>query len=122
QVDRFLQTNREAIYALGDCTQVEGRLLPYVTPIQYAARALAKTLAGRLTPVNFPLMPIILKASAHPLVLVPPPDSQGGQWQCQPEGDGIRALFLDPLGRLTGFALSGQAVTEQSTLLRRIKN
>jgi rubredoxin-NAD+ reductase len=50
-VDRHLQTTAPDVYALGDCAEVEGLVLPYIMPITHAARALAATLAGKPTPL-----------------------------------------------------------------------
>jgi rubredoxin---NAD+ reductase len=36
-----LETNQPHIYAVGDCAEVNGLLLPYVMPIMQQARALA---------------------------------------------------------------------------------
>ena len=37
-VNRSLQTHHAGIYALGDCAEVEGRVLPFVMPITYLRR------------------------------------------------------------------------------------
>src|SRR5450759_3388484 len=41
-VDAQLRSSDADIYALGDCAEIEGRVLPYVLPIMHAARALAR--------------------------------------------------------------------------------
>lgn len=46
-VDRHLATSVPHVYAVGDCAEVAGHLLPYVLPLMGQARALAATLAGR---------------------------------------------------------------------------
>jgi rubredoxin-NAD+ reductase len=51
-VDRHLATNVPHIYAVGDCAEVEGHLLPFVMPLMQQARALAATLAGKPTPLR----------------------------------------------------------------------
>ena len=53
-----LETNQADIYAMGDCVEVNGILLPYVMPIMQQARALAKTLKGENTAVHYPAMPV----------------------------------------------------------------
>jgi len=45
-VDAQLRSSDADIYALGDCAEIDGRVLPYVLPIMHAARALARR-AGR---------------------------------------------------------------------------
>jgi len=52
--DRMLCSSEPDIYALGDCAEVEGLLLPFVLPLMACARALAATLAGTDTPVSYP--------------------------------------------------------------------
>ncbi len=47
-----LETSQADIYAVGDCAEVNGILLPYVMPIMQQARALAKTLNGETTQVH----------------------------------------------------------------------
>ncbi|MEL0028851.1 MAG: FAD-dependent oxidoreductase, partial [Perlucidibaca sp.] len=44
--DRLLRTADEHIYALGDCAEVEGKVLMYVLPLMAAARALANAHDG----------------------------------------------------------------------------
>ncbi len=119
-VDRHLQTSAEAVYALGDCAEAQGLWLPYVMPISHAARTLARTLAGRLTPLRYPPMPIQVKTPSHPVVVAPPPDGAAGEWRCETRDGGVRAVFLDPTGTLRGFALTGGAVAEKQTLAAQL--
>jgi len=115
-VDRYLQTSTKDIYALGDCAEVEGLVLPYVMPLMIAARALAKTLAGQLTAVNYPAMPVVVKTSACPLVVSPPAIGLDGEWRIEGEGQNLRALFFTPEEKLAGFALTGTVVAEKTAL------
>ncbi|MBK1691198.1 NAD(P)/FAD-dependent oxidoreductase [Ectothiorhodospira mobilis] len=118
-VDRHLATSAAGVYALGDCAQVEGRVLPYVAPIRHAAKALARTLAGEVTPVRYPAMPVQVKTTLHPVVVAPPDPQAEGAWDVVPVGEGVKARFLDPGGRLLGFALTGtEAVKARQELTR----
>lgn len=58
-----MKTNQADIYAIGDCAEVNGTLLPYVMPIMQQARALAKTLSGQQTNVHYPAMPVMVTNS-----------------------------------------------------------
>ncbi|MBF0143903.1 MAG: FAD-dependent oxidoreductase, partial [Magnetococcales bacterium] len=103
--DRFLRTSAADVYALGDCAEVDGRLLPFVAPLMVAARALAKTLAGIQTPVVYPLMPVAIKTSLHPVVVLPPPPGiEGGRWDVRESGAGVAGRYVEPSGKLRGFA------------------
>jgi len=119
-VDRTLATSAEDVYALGDCAEVSGLVLPYVMPIMHGARALAKTLAGEATEVSYPAMPVVVKTPAHPVVVNPPSPGADGEWQIDSVGEGVRALFRNG-DQLGGFVLTGaEAVKEKQALARHV--
>ena len=117
--DRFLATSAPDVYALGDCAEVEGQVLPYVAPIMHAARALARTLTGAPTAVAYPAMPVVVKTPALPVVVAPPvrPD---GTWETEAAEDGVAARFVNSTGVLTGFALVGAATSKKQALTREL--
>ena len=106
------------IFALGDCAEVDGLVLPYVMPIMNAARALAPTLLGQPTAVNYPAMPVGVKTPALPVVVSPPAIGQTGQWIETETTDGVEALFKDEDGNLKGFALLGTATSQKAALTK----
>jgi rubredoxin-NAD+ reductase len=117
---RRLDTSDPGVFALGDCAEVEGLVLPYVMPIMHAARALARTLAGEPTAVTYPAMPVVVKTPAWPTVVSPPPQGANGEWQSEVNGSGVRALFRGEDGRILGFALSGDRTSEKQALAREL--
>lgn len=119
-VDRFLKASAADVYALGDCAEVEGLVLPFVMPIMHAARALARTLGGEPTPVVYPAMPVLVKTPSCPVVVAPPPASAAGEWWEETVEAGVRARFLAPDGALLGFALVGAAVAEKPGLTAQL--
>ncbi len=119
-VDRYLQTSDPRIYALGDCAQVQGLVLPFVMPIMHAGRALARTLAGEPSRVRYPAMPVVVKTPACPVVVLPPPPGVDGEWRIQTSEEQVRALFYDGDERLRGFALAGEAVAEKMALTKEV--
>lgn len=122
KVDRHLQTNVKNIYAIGDCAEVEGHVMFYVAPLVTCARALAHTLAGTLTAVSYPPMPVVLKTPACPIVVNPPPKNMQGQWQFSGEGLNQKGLFYDANNQLQGFALLGNTVVEKMELVKELPN
>ena len=119
-VNKLLQTSDEDIYALGDCAEVEGRVLPFVMPIMQAARALASTLAGNPTAVKYPAMPVAVKTPACPTVVSPPDAGSQGEWKVEGGVEGVKAQFHHKDGQLLGFALMGAAVSEKSQLTQQL--
>jgi rubredoxin-NAD+ reductase len=121
RVDPYLASSDADIFALGDCAEVDGLVLPYVMPIMHAARALAKTLTGTPTAVSYPAMPVVVKTPACPIVVSPPAQPDSGQWQVEILDDGgTRARYLDDVGRLLGFALTGSGVSAKQAWTREL--
>lgn len=114
--DRSLQTSAENIYALGDCAEVDGNLLFYVSPLMESARVLGKVLSGQQAQVNYGVMPIMIKTTLCPVVVVPPPKDSDGEWLVKVDGCNVHARFITSEGKLLGFALTGDAVGEKDVL------
>ncbi|XHF30983.1 FAD-dependent oxidoreductase [Pseudomonas chlororaphis] len=119
-VDRHLQTSHANIYALGDCAEVDGLNLLYVMPLMSCARALAQTLAGNPTAVNYGPMPITVKTPVCPLVVSPPPRGREGVWTVEGQGADVKVLCHDADGQLLGYALTGAAVMEKLALNKQL--
>jgi rubredoxin-NAD+ reductase len=115
-VNRLLQTQFANVYALGDCVEIENKVLPFVMPITHASRALAATLAGNPTFIRYPAMPVLVKTSACPTVVSPPDFSVKGEWHVESDNDGVKALYRGETGNLLGYALLGAATKEKNSL------
>lgn len=119
-VDRFLRGSDANVYALGDCAEVEGHVLPFVMPIMQAARALAATLAGTPTPLVYPAMPVVVKTPACPAAVCPPAPGRIGEWHIEQNESGVTARFQAPEGELLGFALLGDAASQRQRFAAQI--
>lgn len=119
-VDRHLATSDPDVYALGDCAEVAGLVLPYVMPLMTSARALAATLAGKPTAVAYPAMPVLVKTPACPTIVSPPAAGVEGQWIVTADADGVKSLYQDAAGKLQGFALNGKATAERAALTQQL--
>jgi rubredoxin-NAD+ reductase len=119
-VNRHLETSAADVYALGDCAEVVGLVLPFVMPIMHSARALAATLAGKHTPVSYPAMPVLVKTPACPTIVSPPPAGVDGKWTVTADAESVKSLFHDASGKLIGFALNGKATAERAVLTQQL--
>lgn len=119
-VNRLLRTHRADIYALGDCAEIEGKVLPFVMPITHAARALAATVTGNPTQIHYPAMPVIVKTPSCPTVVSPPDFSVKGEWNVETVEDGVKALYQDDAGNILGYALLGTAIKEKNNLTAQL--
>jgi rubredoxin-NAD+ reductase len=122
----WLHTSAEHVYALGDCAEVDGLVLPYVMPIMQAARALAKTLNGESTRVVYPAMPVVVKTPALPTVVVPALEATG-RWETakafadEANPNSVWAVYRNDLNEMCGFALMGDYIKEKNTLLKTME-
>jgi rubredoxin-NAD+ reductase len=121
-VNRQLATSVPHIYAVGDCAEVEGHLLPYVLPLMAQARTLAAHLAGQSTQVSYAAMPVVVKTPAWPTVVCPPPVNAEGQWAVTVTDEGVEARFMSAAqpDQLLGFALQGKAVAQRQALATQV--
>lgn len=119
-VNARLETSATDVYAIGDCAEIDGQVLPYVQPIMQAAKSLAKTLAGEATAVRFPPMPVVVKTPACPVAAQPVPREMDGTWRYEQTTDGLRMVCTAPDSRLIGFALTGKCTAERATLAKQL--
>ena len=119
-VNRELETSAKNVFAIGDCAEVDGLVLPYVMPIMQAARALAPTLTGQTTALNYPAMPVMVKTPALPTIVSPPAKGATGEWRILPMEGGLEARFESSDGKLLGFALLGSATAQRGALTKEL--
>ncbi|MFN3234801.1 MAG: FAD-dependent oxidoreductase [Gammaproteobacteria bacterium] len=115
-VNRFLQTNIDNIYALGDCAEVEGLVLPYVAPMLESAKALAKTLSGEKTQVRFPAMPVVIKTTLYSICACQKPGELSGEWTFEVNDGAVKGYRRNQENQLLGFVLTQEAVKERMSL------
>lgn len=120
QVNRELQSNINHVYAIGDCAEVEGLVLPYVMPIMQAARALAVTLTGQPTALTYPAMPVMVKTPALATIVSPPAKGAAGEWRTTSTEGGLEARFESADGKLLGFVLMGSATAQRGALTKEL--
>lgn len=118
RVDRFLRSSDPNVFAVGDCAEVDGLVLPFIMPIMHAGRALAKTLAGEETPVVYPAMPVTVKTPCLPLVSTPAVRGGTLAWRTEEVEGGKKFSGYDDADQLRALTLTGDA-TKQAFALSR---
>ncbi|MBU3601550.1 NAD(P)/FAD-dependent oxidoreductase [Polynucleobacter sp. AM-25C3] len=119
-VNRQLETSAKNVFAIGDCAEVDGLVLPYVMPIMQAARALAPNLLGQEVALTYPAMPVMVKTPALPTIVSPPAKGAVGDWKIKAMDDGLEARFESNDGKLLGFALLGSATAQRGALTKEL--
>lgn len=121
-INDYAQTSDENVYALGDCAELDGVVLPYVAPIIQQAKALAATLTGTPTAVRYAALPVAVKTPACPVVVSPVYDAalvEQGTWHIEGEGLDWQAVFY--VGdQPHGFVLTGDKVSARMQWTRAL--
>lgn len=120
-VNEYLQSSDKDIYALGDCAQINGSLLPFLQPIQLSAMHLAKSLVGENNaPLNLPPMIIRVKTPLMPLHLAGETARNDLTWNISTTQSGIIAKGFDENDVLRAFVVTEEQVKEAFALLRAL--
>ena len=119
-VDSYLQTSNTDIYALGDCAEINGQVLPFLQPIQLSAMVLAKNLLGNNTPLKLPAMLVKIKTPELPLHLAGETQRQDLRWQINTERQGMVARGVDDADQLRAFVVSEDRMKEAFGLLKTL--
>lgn len=121
QVNRQLQTSDPDIYALGDCAEIEGKVLPFLQPIQFSAMTLAKNLLGASEGVVLPAMLVKVKTPELPLHLAGETQRADLRWQISAEPQGLVAKGYDEAQQLRAFVVSEAHMKQAFGLLRELQ-
>lgn len=119
-VDKSLQTSVLDIYALGDCAQVDGKVLFHIAPLLECSKVLASVLYSEDAEVNYGVMPVMIKTSLCPVMVVPPPKNQAGSWQVKQRGHSVQARFINENNEVIGIALTDDAISEKTHYLKQL--
>lgn len=120
QVDARMRTSAADVYALGDCAEIDGRLLPFLQPIQFSAMALAKNLLGDDVAVQLPPMLVKVKTPELPLHLAGETQRKDLSWTITAQPHGMIAKGFDQQQRLRAFIVSEDYMKQAFGLLKAL--
>ncbi|WP_413727633.1 NADH:flavorubredoxin reductase NorW [Sodalis sp. RH19] len=120
RVNDRLRTSDPAIYALGDCAEINGALMPFLQPIQLSAAVLAKNLLGGNDSLLLPPMLVKVKTPDMPLHLAGQTQRTDLHWQINFDTQGILAQGWDEQRRLCAFVAGEARMKEAFLLLRQL--
>jgi rubredoxin---NAD+ reductase len=120
-VDATGRTSDPYIYAIGDCAQYPTGVAAYVTPIMAVARAIAPSLLGTPTAINFPPLSVQVKTTLCPMVLLPVRAGTPGAWaKTEDDATGTKFLFRSPAGVVLGYVMTHDKCAGRIDLDREI--
>jgi nitric oxide reductase FlRd-NAD(+) reductase len=119
-VDGTLQTSNPAIYALGDCAEINGSVLPFLQPILLSALTLSKNLLGQTGTLKLPPMLVKVKTPDLPLHLAGDTGRQDLRWQLDTTTEGMIAQGFDSDAKLRAFVVSEENMKQAFGLLKQL--
>lgn len=119
-VNSQLQTSHPAIYALGDCAEINGMVLPFLQPILLSAMCLGKNLLAQQGELKLPPMLVKVKTPDLPLHLAGDTRREDLTWNIVAAKDGLVAKGVDAENRLRAFLVSEDRMKDAFALLRQL--
>ncbi|MBR9789360.1 MAG: NADH:flavorubredoxin reductase NorW [Vibrionaceae bacterium] len=119
-VNKQLRTSLEDVYALGDCAEIDGKVMSYLQPIILSANTLASTILSDSTTLKIPAMMVKVKTPNYPIQLGGHHNSDSS-WQVSFSERGVLAKAYDQEQRMTGFIVTKDNVNQAFPLLREVQ-
>ncbi|MDV1093702.1 NADH:flavorubredoxin reductase NorW [Raoultella ornithinolytica] len=119
-VNSRLQTSDPAIYALGDCAEINGSVLPFLQPILLSAMCLAKNLLSQANELTLPPMLVKVKTPDLPLHLAGETQRDDLTWNLVAAKEGVVAKGVDAANQLRAYVVSEDRMKEAFALLKQL--
>ncbi|MGY0217028.1 NADH:flavorubredoxin reductase NorW [Endozoicomonadaceae bacterium StTr2] len=119
-VNQQMQTSHSDIYALGDCAEIDGRVMPFLQAIIHSTNTLAKTLAGESAKLALPAMMIKLKTPLLPIQFGGNTSHSKATWKVDATAEGMLAQAFDDNDQLMGFVATESMMPKAFPLLRQL--
>lgn len=119
-VNQQLQTSVKHIYALGDCAEINGKVMSYLQPILLSANALAKTLLGQPTTLSLPAMLVKVKTPQMPIQLGGSTVKDVASWQVDIDANGCSVKAFNEQKQIIGFVVTQEHMNNTFPLLRAL--
>lgn len=120
KVNNQLQTTDPHIFAIGDCAEIEGKVLPFLQPILVSAMTLAKNLLGAADGLNLPAMLVKVKTPDLPIYFAGETHRHDLHWEISLTPQGIKAHGRDSESQLRVFVVSEDYTQHAFALLREL--
>ncbi|MDO6762383.1 NADH:flavorubredoxin reductase NorW [Agarivorans sp. 1_MG-2023] len=118
-VNKQLATSAKNVYAIGDCAEIDGKVMAYLQPIILSANVLAKQLLDQPAQLALTPMMVKVKTPAYPIQVGGSFDADS-TWKVGFEKQGLVAEAYNAQHQMTGFVVTDQQLNQAFPLLRKI--
>ncbi|TVP92109.1 MAG: pyridine nucleotide-disulfide oxidoreductase [Thioalkalivibrio sp.] len=115
-VNGQLRTRDPGIFALGDCAEYGGQVMPFVFALRAQAEVISAQLCGEDLQYDPQSPVVVVKTPSLPLTVCPPPAGCSGVWQLIEAGSDGSHFECRRQGELVGYALSGSMTARARSL------
>ncbi|TLV21915.1 NADH:flavorubredoxin reductase NorW [Klebsiella indica] len=119
-VNSQLQTSHPAIYALGDCAEINGMILPFLQPTLLSAICLSKNLLAWQSELKLPPMLVKVKTPDLPLHLAGDTLREDLTWNIVAAKNSMVAKGVDAENQLRAFVVSEDRMKDAFSLLKQL--
>ncbi|KPL96466.1 NADH:flavorubredoxin reductase NorW [Vibrio splendidus] len=120
-VDEAMRTNIKNVYAIGDCAEIQGRVMAYLQPAILAANVLAKQLTTGEGKLSLPHIMTKVKTPSYPIQLAGRDIQTAQSWETRFDPKGIVAKGFNEVNQLVGFIVTGEHTKAAFPLLKELQ-
>ncbi|MGB1321224.1 MAG: NADH:flavorubredoxin reductase NorW [Vibrio gallaecicus] len=120
-VDSTLSSSISNIFAIGDCAEIEGRVMAYLQPAILSANVLAKQLTSSEGNLALPPMLTKVKTPSYPIQLSGKHIHTATRWEAEFTQNGIVAKAFNDANSFVGFVVTGNHSKAAFPLLRELQ-
>ncbi|NOI32866.1 NADH:flavorubredoxin reductase NorW [Vibrio cyclitrophicus] len=120
-VDEAMRTNIKNVYAIGDCAEIQGRVMAYLQPAILAANVLAKQLTTGEGKLSLPHIMTKVKTPSYPIQLAGLDIQTAQSWETRFDPKGIVAKGFNEANQLVGFIVTGEHTKAAFPLLKELQ-
>ncbi|MEZ8056989.1 NADH:flavorubredoxin reductase NorW [Vibrio splendidus] len=120
-VDEAMRTNIQNVYAIGDCAEIQGRVMAYLQPAILAANVLAKQLTTGEGKLSLPHIMTKVKTPSYPIQLAGRDIQTAQSWETRFDPKGIVAKGFNEANQLVGFIVTGEHTKAAFPLLKELQ-
>lgn len=120
-VDEAMRTNIKNVYAIGDCAEIQGRVMAYLQPAILAANVLAKQLTTGEGKLSLPHIMTKVKTPSYPIQLAGRDIQTAQSWEARFDPKGIVAKGFNEANQLVGFIITGEHTKAAFPLLKELQ-
>ncbi|MGV2840543.1 NADH:flavorubredoxin reductase NorW [Vibrio cyclitrophicus] len=120
-VDEAMRTNIKNVYAIGDCAEIQGRVMAYLQPAILAANVLAKQLTTGEGKLSLPHIMTKVKTPSYPIQLAGRDIQTAQSWETRFDPKGIVAKGFNEANQLVGFIVTGEHTKTAFPLLKELQ-